>query len=118
MHTGPHSAWWPPIGWPVTPNGRWGVSDNQREECVKLSPSAATGASRASAGRNRAINNSHSVRHRTDDAVADEHSQIRISDTATCGSSFAARGVLPSGVPVYLWGESRAMCLRLISRCS
>jgi hypothetical protein len=32
MHTGPHSAWWPPIGWPVTPNGRWGVSDNQREE--------------------------------------------------------------------------------------
>jgi len=31
MHTGPHSAWWPPIGWLVTPNGRWSVSDNQRE---------------------------------------------------------------------------------------
>ena len=31
MHAGPHSAWWPPIGWPVTSNGRWGVSDNQRQ---------------------------------------------------------------------------------------
>jgi hypothetical protein len=36
-----------------------------------------------------AINNSHSVRQRTDGPIADEHSQTRISDTATYGSSFA-----------------------------
>jgi hypothetical protein len=59
-------------------------------KCVKLLPSTATGASQASGGLNRAINNSHFVRHRTDDPVADEHSQTRrISATATCGSSFA-----------------------------
>lgn len=103
---------------PDEPNGRWGVSDNQREGMRQAVTLCGNRGFTSIRRRNRAINNSHSVRHRTDDPVADEQSQIRISDTATCGSSFAARGVLPSGVPVYLCGESRAMCLRLISRCS
>ena len=67
-----------------------GVSDNQCQGMRQAVTLCGNRASRAAAGRNRAIDNSHSVRHRTDHVVADEHSQCRISDTVTCGSSFAA----------------------------
>jgi hypothetical protein len=102
-----------PIDPGAAKRGKLRKTRDRARECVTPSPSAATG---VALGRNRAIcNNLDSVRHRTDNATAGEHSEIRIR--ATYGNSFAPRGVLPSGVGVYLL-ESWAMCLRLISHCS
>jgi hypothetical protein len=45
--------------------------------------------------------------------MADEHSQIGIGDTATCGSSTAARGDLSSTFSFYAGNQGK--CLRYLA---